>query len=154
MCYIYQLLTHLALDKGQSMALTFSICISPCTQFKCAIYTIFNAIYLILTHLACIANARKKCSILQQFTGRKCVTLFCAVYDVILSIDHVSLTLDGVTSFSCVINIRNTCKRLSYSQTVGGISSVQWQKVEESEGYNCCFIIFSSPEPLGSLVSL
>ena len=65
----------------------------------------------------------------------------------------MSLTLDGVTSFSCVINIRNMCKRLSYSQTVGGISSVQWQKVEESEGYNCFFIIFSSPEPLGSLVS-
>ena len=37
---------------------------------------------------------------------------------------------------------------MSYSQTVGGISSVQWQKVEESEGYNCFFIIFSSPEPL------
>ena len=50
--------------------------------------------------------------------------------DVILPNDHVSLTLDGVTSFLRVINVRNTCKRLRYSQTVGGISSVQWQKVE------------------------
>ena len=79
---------------------------------------------------------------------------FAPFYDVILSIDHVSLTLDGETSFSCFINIRNTCKRLSYIQTVGRISSVEWQKVEESVGYNCFFIIFSSPEPKGSLVSL
>ena len=75
------------------------------------------------------------------------MTLFAPFYDVILPIDHVSLTLDGLTSFSCVINVRNTCKRLSYSQPVGGISSVQWPKVEESEGYNWFFIIFSLPEP-------
>ena len=50
-------------------------------------------------------------------------------YDVILPIDHVSLTLDGVTSFLCNINVRNTCKRLRYSQNFGGISSVQWQEV-------------------------
>ena len=33
----------------------------------------------ILTHLVYIANGKKSCSILQQFTGRKCVTLFGAV---------------------------------------------------------------------------
>ena len=33
----------------------------------------------ILTHLAYIANDKKSCSILQQFTGRKCVTLLVAV---------------------------------------------------------------------------
>ena len=33
----------------------------------------------ILTHLAYIASGKKMCSILQQFTGRKCVTLFRAV---------------------------------------------------------------------------
>ena len=33
-------------------------------------------------------------------------------YDVILPIDHVSLTLDDVTSFLLVLNVRNTCKRL------------------------------------------
>ena len=115
-------------------------------------YTNFYTIYLILTHLACIANAKKMCCVLQL--GGNVWRYFALFYDVILSIDIVSLTLDGVTSFSCIINIRNTCKRLSYSQTVGGISSVQRQKVEESEGYNCFFIIFSSPEPLGSLVSL
>ena len=40
-----------------------------------------------------------------------------------------TLTLDGVTSFLRVINVRNTCKRLRYSQTFGGISSVQWRKI-------------------------
>ena len=33
----------------------------------------------ILTQLAYIANGKKSCSVLQQFTGRKCVTLFGAV---------------------------------------------------------------------------
>ena len=34
---------------------------------------------MILTQLAYIAYGKKLCSILQQFTGRKCVTLFGAV---------------------------------------------------------------------------
>ena len=50
-------------------------------------------------------------------------------YGVILPIDHVSLKLDGVMSFLCIINIRNTSTRLRYSQTFGRISSVQWRKV-------------------------
>ena len=49
-------------------------------------------------------------------------------YDVILPIDHVSLTLNGATSFFRVKNVRNTCKRLHYSHTVGEISSVQRRK--------------------------
>ena len=40
-------------------------------------------------------------------------------YDVILPIGHISLTLDGVTSCYRVINVRNTYKRLHYSQTFG-----------------------------------
>ena len=55
------------------------------------------------------------------------MTLYGSFYDVILFIDHVSLMLDGVRSFLCVVNIRHTCKRSSYSQTCGGISSVHWQ---------------------------
>ena len=71
-------------------------------------------------------------------------------YDAMLPIDHISLTLDFVTSFLQVITRRNTlfledlgsdcisswsllifllCKHLRYSQAVGGISS----KLEESE---------------------
>ena len=38
-------------------------------------------------------------------------------YDIILAVDHVSFTLDGVTLFLHVINVRNTCKHLRYSQT-------------------------------------
>ena len=64
-------------------------------------------------------------------------------YDVILPIDHVSLKLDGVTSFLCVINIRNTCKRLRYSQTFGGISSMQWLKVGRIWRIQLLFFIVS-----------
>ena len=46
-------------NKSQRMALTFGTCISPCTQLKCPIYTNLYTIYLILTHLAYIANAKK-----------------------------------------------------------------------------------------------
>ena len=60
-------------------------------------------------------------------------------YDVILSIDHVSLTLDDVASFLCVTNVRNTCKRLRYSQTFGAISSVQWRKVGRMWGIRLLF---------------
>ena len=50
-------------------------------------------------------------------------------YDVILSVNHVSLTLDGVASFLCIINVRNICKCLRYSQTFGAVSSVRWRNV-------------------------
>ena len=94
----------------------------------------------ILTHLAYITNGKISCSVLQHFTGWKCVSRYLVLfYDVILPID--SLTLEGVTSFFHVINVRNTCKRLRYSQTFGGIASVQWRKLEEFEGHNCFFIV-------------
>ena len=50
-------------------------------------------------------------------------------HDIILPIDHVSLTLDGVTSFLHVLNVRSICKRLRYNQTFGGIYSMQWRKI-------------------------
>ena len=63
------------------------------------------------------------------------VTLLCAVStpfslndDVSYPISHVTLTLDGVTSFQRVKNVTNICIHLRYSQTFGGISSVQWWK--------------------------
>ena len=54
----------------------------------------------------------------------------------------VSTTLDGVTSFSHVNNVRNACKRQRYSQTVGEISVFDGGKFEESEGYNSLFVVF------------
>ena len=74
------------------------------------------------------------------------MTLFGAFYDVILPIDRVSLTLDGVTSFMRIINVRNTCKRLRYSQNCGAIKTVagfiqcNGGKLKESERYNFLFI--------------
>ena len=99
---------------------------------RTVIWGSFNqqSLTLILTHLACIANGKKTCSILQQFTGRKCVTVFGAVLwrhhfhrPCLLDVRRCNVV------FARVINLRNTYKRLRYSQTFGGMSSVQWRKV-------------------------
>ena len=46
------------------------------------------------------------------------------------------MVLDVVTSFLCLKVVTNTCKRMGHSPTIGGNSSVQWQKVEEAEVLN------------------
>ena len=81
---------------------------------------------LILTHLDYIANGKKSCYNLQQFTGRKCVTLFSAVLwrhpshrPCLLDVRRCNVVLRN-------INVRNTCKRLRYSQNIGGIASRSW----------------------------
>ena len=82
----------------------------------------------ILTHLAYIGNGKKSCPILQQnhWIVWRLVPSF---YDVILPIVHVSLTLDAVTTFLRIMNLKNICKRLGYSQNYLRDSSVQWPKV-------------------------
>ena len=42
------------------------------------------------------------------------------------------MTLDGVTSFSRFKDLTNTCKRMRRSLSIGGGSSVQWQKIGRS----------------------
>ena len=86
-------------------------------------------VFTILTQLAYIANGKKSCSILQQFTGRKCVALFSAVLwrhpshrPCLLDVSRCNIVLR-------VINVRNKCNRLHYSQTFGGISLVQRRNV-------------------------
>ena len=45
------------------------------------------------------------------------MTLLCTILtSTITHISLVTLTLDGVTSFQCVKNVTNTCKRLRYCQ--------------------------------------
>ena len=63
-------------------------------------------------------------------------------------IDHVSLTLDGVTSFFRVINIGNIYKHLRYSQTFGGFLQCNGWKLEEFEGYNCFYIVYRNKSAL------
>ena len=46
------------------------------------------------------------------------------------------MTLDGVTSFSRIKNVRNTCITV---KIVGGISLCNGGKLEKSEGSNCFF---------------
>ena len=108
--------------------------------------TNFQDILSILTHvlsyiLAYIAKGKKSSSILQQFTKGNARHYLVPFYDVILPVNHVSLMLDGVMSFLHVITIKNTHKCLCYSQTFGGFLQYNGRKLEESEGYNCFFIV-------------
>ena len=75
--------------------------------------------------LVYIANGKTSCSILQQFTGRKCVTLFDAVLW-----RHPSHRLCLLDVRRCNVvfahykHIKISCERLHYSPTFDGISSV------------------------------
>ena len=42
------------------------------------------------------------------------------------------IALDGVTSFSRLKNVTNTCKRMRGSLSIDGSYSVQWRKVGKS----------------------
>ena len=46
------------------------------------------------------------------------------------------IALDSVMSFLRLKDVTNTCKLMQHSPTIGGISSVQWQKVGRS---SICF---------------
>ena len=93
-----------------------------------------------LTHLAYIANGKTSCSILQQFTGLQCVTLFGAVLS-----RHPS-------SRPCLLDVKRCnvvfahYKRNKYNNYVNacitfkplaGFLQCNGRKLEESEGYNC-----------------
>ena len=49
------------------------------------------------------------------------------------------MTLDGVTSFSRIKNVRNTVNACITVKIIGGISLCNGGKLEESEGSNCFF---------------
>ena len=61
-------------------------------------------------------------------------------YDVILPSDHVSLTLDGVTSFLRIINKKHTYTLVTVKH-LAGFLKCSGRKFEESEVYDCFFII-------------
>ena len=116
-------------------------CILPYLKARNFVLNISSKIQLmeILTYLAYRAIVKHRVLFCNNSLGGNAWRYSAPYYDVILPIDHIALTLDGVTTFLRVINVRNTCKRLRYNQTFGGISSVQWRT--ESEGYNCFFIV-------------
>ena len=64
-----------------------------------------------------MGDRKELCFILQQVTGRKSVTKIAAVV-------------------ACFTSVKNTCKRLRYSQTFGGLLQCNVGKMEESEGCN------------------
>ena len=72
---------------------------------------------------------KKSCSSLQQFTGRKCMTLFGAILWCHPSHRPCFLDVRRCKAIFALYDVRNTCKRLRYSQTIGRISSVQWRKI-------------------------
>ena len=94
----------------------------------CFIIITINII-IILTHLAYTANGKTSCSIQRQFTGRNCVMLTAVLW---CHPSHLPCFLDvrWCNVILCIRNVRNTCRRMRYSQIFGGISSVQWQKCE------------------------
>ena len=85
-------------------------------------------IYMILTHLAYRANAKKRgisndiVTVLKPCEKRALADIKC----------YCKMTLDGVTSFLCLKDATYLCKRMRHSQTIGGISLVLWRKVGRS----------------------
>ena len=63
----------------------------------------------ILTHLVYIANGKNRVLFCNNSLGGNALRYLAPFYDVILPIDHVSLTLDGMTSFLSVISVINAC---------------------------------------------
>ena len=47
------------------------------------------------------------------------------------------MALDDVSPFLHLKIVTNTCKRMPDSPTIGEISSVQYQKLEENEDFKC-----------------
>ena len=62
------------------------------------------------------------------------LTQFLLNCDVSYPISHVTLTLDGVTSFQRVQNVESICKLLRYSQKLSGFLQCNGGKVKETEG--------------------
>ena len=48
------------------------------------------------------------------------------------------MALDGITSFLSLNDATYSGKPMRYSPTIGGISSVQWQKIERSLRLQMC----------------
>ena len=77
-------------------------------------------------------------------SARRYLVLFRHHFDTLLTSVFISTTTDGVTSFFS----RQQCKLCMYVivsvlvNTVGGICLFDGRKLEESEGYNYCFIAF------------
>ena len=83
----------------------------------------------ILTNFAYVANGKKLFFYSATIHWAEiCDAVWCCVMTSSFPSTIISLTLDGVM-FLRVINVRNTCKSLCYSQTFGRISSVQWWKI-------------------------
>ena len=52
------------------------------------------------------------------------------------------MALDGATLFILLKDVTSTCKCMRHSRTIGGNSSLQWWKVEESEDFKCVFVFY------------
>ena len=52
------------------------------------------------------------------------------------------MALDGVTSFLPLEDVTITRKRMRRSLSIGGSTSVQWQKFEEAQDFKCVFVVY------------
>ena len=91
-----------------------------------------------LTQQAYIANGTKSCFILQQITGRNCMTLIAAVYDFILPIIHVSLTLDGAMSFLRIIKIIHVsvCVTVKIFAGFFSVMAESWKSLKDTTAFS------------------
>ena len=51
------------------------------------------------------------------------------------------MALDGVTSFLRLKDVIITCKGIRRNLRIGGSSSVQWRKEEETEDFECVSVV-------------
>ena len=56
------------------------------------------------------------------------------------------VVFDSVTSFLCLKGVTYSCKHMRYSPTIGEISSVHDGKLEETEEFNCVFVVYCELE--------
>ena len=90
-----------------------------------------NAKMEILTHLAYIANGKKRVILCNNFTGRISVTLLCGICDV------------SYPTKQRTTNVISVCKYQHYSQIFGGISAMQWRKAERYRRYSVYCVLES-----------
>ena len=72
------------------------------------------------------------------------MTLFSAIrsnFDFLMTSIFISMTLDGVTSFSRIKTYEIHVNASIIVKYVGGISSCNGGKLEKSEGYYCFFVV-------------
>ena len=52
------------------------------------------------------------------------------------------MALNSVTSFLCLKEVNNTCKRMPNSPTIAGFLQCNGRKLEEAKDFKCVFVVY------------